>query len=169
MTMSSRLAVMHAGRIVQVGTPTDVYEFPANRMVGEFIGSINVFEGKVVEAEGGHTDVLSDGGEGVIRLESTITGLPDSVIAVGIRPEKMRIHRADQVPAPDGPPVNRLTGRIEEIAYLGDLSIFHVRVPNGRRVQVSRANATRRRDDPLTWEDQVVVDWDATVPVVLHQ
>ncbi|MEC9345713.1 MAG: ABC transporter ATP-binding protein [Pseudomonadota bacterium] len=167
MTMSTRLAVMHAGRIVQVGTPTEIYEFPANRLVGEFIGTINVFEGHLASVGAGASDI-EVAGLGAIRLDHAIEGGVGAPLAVGIRPEKMRIARADAAEPVDGPAVNRLEGTIEDIAYLGDLSIFHVRLADGRRISVSRTNITRRRDDPLTWEDPVVVQWDAAVPVVLH-
>ncbi len=177
MTLSDRLAVMNAGRIVQVGTPGDIYEFPANRLVGEFIGTINVFEGHL-DADSGM--VRCAGLDLPILLEERIGtgGSRGETVAIGIRPEKMRIRKIDRASeasdvgaGTDAAPLaaNALTGHIEDIAYLGDLSIFHVRLADGRKVQVSRTNITRRRDEPLTWEDAVAVDWDAAAPVVLHQ
>ncbi len=166
MTLSDRLAVMNAGRIIQVGTPGDIYEFPANRMVGEFIGTINVFEGRVSAANGAvHCPALPC----PIVLEDKVAAAPDSQVAIGIRPEKMRIRKAGSAPSEAAPASNFLTGKVEDIAYLGDLSIFHVRLADGRIVQVSRTNITRRRDEPLTWEDTVEVEWDPQAPVVLHQ
>ncbi len=81
----------------------------------------------------------------------------------------MRIRKAGAAPSEAVPASNFLTGKVEDIAYLGDLSIFHVRLADGRIVQVSRTNITRRRDEPLTWEDAVEVEWDPQAPVVLHQ
>ncbi len=168
MTMSTRLAVMHAGRIIQVGTPTEIYEYPANRLVGEFIGTINVFEGQLDRVAATESDLRIAGLDAVIRFDHAVEGGVGAALAVGIRPEKMRIARAGTDAAGPGPGINRLEGTIEDIAYLGDLSIFHVRLSDGRRISVSRTNITRRRDDPLTWEDPVSVDWDAAVPVVLR-
>ncbi len=166
MTLSDRLAVMNAGKIIQVGTPGDIYEFPANRMVGEFIGTINVFEGRLDATDGTvHCPVLSC----PIVLEDKVTAEAGSQIAIGIRPEKMRIRKAGTTPSETAPASNHLSGKVEDIAYLGDLSIFHVRLHDGRIVQVSRTNVTRRRDEPLTWEDAVEVEWDPQAPVVLHQ
>ena len=166
MTLSDRLAVMNAGRIIQVGTPGDIYEFPANRMVGEFIGTINVFEGTVDAADGSvHCPALPC----PIVLEDRVAAESGSQVAIGIRPEKMRIRKAGAAPSEAVPASNFLTGKVEDIAYLGDLSIFHVRLADGRIVQVSRTNITRRRDEPLTWEDAVEVEWDPQAPVVLHQ
>lgn len=168
MTLSDRLAVMNAGQIVQVGTPGDIYEFPANRLVGEFIGTINVFEGQQDMASG---MIRCDGLEQPVRLEEQHDAgtRTDERLAVGIRPEKMRIRKITDAGGEPLAPANCLTGHIEDIAYLGDLSIFHVRLADGRKVQVSRTNITRRRDEPLTWEDPVAVDWDAAAPVVLRQ
>lgn len=166
MTLSDRLAVMNAGRIVQVGTPGDIYEFPANRMVGEFIGTINVFEGQVDAADG---TVRCAALPCPIALEERLPAGDGSAVAIGIRPEKMRIRKAVPDEPTTVPENNFLSGRVEDIAYLGDLSIFHVRLADGRIVQVSRTNTTRRRDEPLTWEDAVEVEWDPQAPVVLHQ
>jgi len=166
MTLSDRLAVMNAGRIVQVGTPGDIYEFPANRLVGEFIGTINVFEGTADTADGSvHCPALPH----PIVLEDRIEAAQGAQVAVGIRPEKMRIRKAGTTGPAPAPVANFLSGHVEDIAYLGDLSIFHVRLDDGRIVQVSRTNITRRRDEPLTWEDPVEVEWDPQAPVVLHQ
>ncbi|MDF1720847.1 MAG: ABC transporter ATP-binding protein [Minwuia sp.] len=166
MTLSDRLAVMNAGKIIQVGTPGDIYEFPANRLVGEFIGTINVFEGRADPTSG---LVRCDGLDTPIRLEDQADIGAATDLAIGIRPEKMRIRKLAGARGDGAPDVNCLSGHIEDIAYLGDLSIFHVRLADGRKVQVSRTNITRRRDEPLTWEDAVAVDWDAAAPVVLRQ
>ena len=135
-------------------------------MVGEFIGTINVFEGQVDAADG---TVRCAALPCPIALEERLPAGDGSAVAIGIRPEKMRIRKAVPDEPTTVPENNFLSGRVEDIAYLGDLSIFHVRLADGRIVQVSRTNTTRRRDEPLTWEDAVEVEWDPQAPVVLHQ
>lgn len=163
MTMASRLAVMDEGRIAQTGTPQEVYEAPVSRYVAEFIGDVNILEGLVEDPEAGR--VRLDAG-GTAELGRERAGLVRGRVALALRPEKIGISVAeggiDGAPAP-----NTLTGTVEDIAYLGDMSVYNVRLPGGGLVRVARTNRARALELPITWETEVRLDWDAASMVVL--
>ena len=156
MTMSTRMAVMNEGRIRQIGTPSEIYEFPSNRFVASFIGAVNQFEGRVVEQ---HDDMLlihaeSAGNDLQVRTQQSIA--PGTPVVVAVRPEKVRIATSEPPPGS-----NRLQGQVQEIAYLGDVSIYHVRVPSGALIEAQLTNRGRRESAPLTWGDSAWVSWNA--------
>jgi putrescine transport system ATP-binding protein len=169
MTMSSRIAVMEAGRIMQVGTPSEIYEFPSSRFVADFIGSVNLFEGLVVEDEADHALVDCADLDLRIFIDHGITGPGNTPVSVAIRPEKMRLstERPASGQGPTG--ANQLEGVVEEIAYLGDTSIYLVRLDSGRTVRVTVPNLHRSAELPISWEDRVWVTWPAYAAVVLNQ
>jgi len=162
MTMSTRMAVMNEGRIRQIGTPSEVYEFPGNRFVAGFIGAVNQFEGRVLDQ---HDDLLlvhGDAAAAELRVRTQQAVAPGTPVVVAVRPEKVRI-TAGPPPAAD----NQLSGTVEEIAYLGDVSIYHVRVPGGALVEAQLTNRARRAAAPLTWGDQARLFWDADDAIAL--
>jgi putrescine transport system ATP-binding protein len=162
MTMSSRIGVMNAGRIQQVGTPVDIYEYPQSRYVADFIGAANMFEG-TVSASSGETVVV---GCPELAHDLTIAHAeplaPTSPVAVMVRPEKVAIGR--EKPA-DG--LNWAKGTVADIAYLGDVSIYHVRLESGRKVEALQANLRHAEQRKLTWEDQVFLSWHPADALVL--
>jgi putrescine transport system ATP-binding protein len=164
MTMSTRIAVMDVGRILQVGTPSEVYEYPGSRFVAEFIGAVNLFEGRVVgsEEEAELVIVQSDFAPGDIAMYHAQPLAIGTPVAVALRPEKIRVL--------EGPPAdgrNWVRGTVREIGYLGDVSIYHVGTEQGMTVQVQVTNRGRRTAGPLTWDDTVVLGWDDEAGVVL--
>jgi putrescine transport system ATP-binding protein len=162
MTMSTRVAVMDAGRIVQVGTPGSVYEYPATRFVAEFIGAVNVFEGRVADWRDGRALVRSEDACCELLIDHSQPLTVGTPVAVAIRPEKMI---ASDVPAHDG--TNAVQGVVAEIGYLGDVSIYHVRVPSGKLVQVQLTNLARLTEPTLTWDQTVYLSWQPASGVVL--
>ena len=161
MTMSSRIAVMDAGQIMQVDTPTAIYEFPNSRLVAEFIGSVNLFEGKIVETQGDDVLIEAQFG-GLMRMRNLQPHPIGTPAVVAIRPEKLRLC---QTPSDDG--VNRLQGVVEDIAYLGDVSIYRIRTGGGTLVEMTLTNIQPRTEQALTWEQEVWVEWSPTSGVVL--
>jgi putrescine transport system ATP-binding protein len=160
MTVSTRLAVMREGRIAQLGEPHQVYEAPNSRYVAEFIGDVNILEGVAGDAGGGAIQ-LADGG--VAELGGA-RNLPGGAVALALRPEKIAIERrADG--AERG--ANALDGKVEDIAYLGDMSIYNVRLDSGALVRVARTNRFRALEEPISWEDPVRLTWDGSALVVL--
>ncbi|MCF7983946.1 MAG: ABC transporter ATP-binding protein [Thiohalocapsa sp.] len=163
MTMSSRIAVMDAGQIMQVDTPTAIYEYPNCRLVAEFIGSVNLFEGKVVAVDGDQVLVESRLGTSM-RMRSLHPFALGTPVAVAVRPEKMRLAEGG-----GGDGVNRLEGVVEDIAYLGDVSIYRVRVAPEQLVEMTLTNIQPRTEQALTWEQPVVMEWSPTSGVVLTE
>lgn len=162
MTMSSRMAIMEEGRIRQVGAPHEVYEFPNSRFVAEFIGSMNIFDGVVLEDEPDH--VLIDSPEAGCSLYATHVGaIPvGAAVSVAIRPEKVMMSQT-----PPAGNRNCTKGIVREIAYLGDISIYYVELPSGKHVQASLPNLLRLSERNVTWDDEVYLFWRAENGILL--
>ena len=156
MTLSSRMAVMDMGKFKQIGTPTEIYEFPESRFVADFIGSANIFEGKVISSKGGKLTVSTDVGEVFTSNGRSIT--EGEKIWLGLRPEKIYLSKAK--PKNIGP--NQIKGIVEEIGYLGETSIYKIRLKNGQIIDVSAPNQSRpmSRVREITWEDMVYLNWE---------
>lgn len=156
MTLSSRMAVMDMGKFKQIGTPTEIYEFPESRFVADFIGSANIFEGKVISSKGGKLTVSTDVGEVFASNGKSIT--EGEKIWLGLRPEKIYLSKAK--PKNIGP--NQIKGIVEEIGYLGETSIYKIRLKNGQIIDVSAPNQSRpmSRVREITWEDMVYLNWE---------
>jgi putrescine transport system ATP-binding protein len=165
MTLASRIGVMNQGRIVQVGTPLEIYEFPNTRFVAEFIGNVNMFEGRIIEDEPDHVVVESpELGNSRIYVGHGVSAAPDATVWTAVRPEKMQITRE----APESPH-NRAQGTIKEIAYMGDMSVFLVALDSGKTVRITQPNVFRHADDRLTWDERVWVSWHESSAVVVTE
>jgi putrescine transport system ATP-binding protein len=162
MTMASRIAVMSKGRVLQVGTPEQVYEYPANRFVADFIGNVNLFEGKLSLDEPDRCAVSTSLGE--IHVGHGVSGTLDMPVAVAVRPEKIAISKT----APDNVPCNLFRGRVKEIAYFGSYNTFIVQTNDGRKIKVTEANTSRHDLSDITWEDDVYFWWRPGASVALR-
>jgi putrescine transport system ATP-binding protein len=147
MTMAGRIGVMHEGKIVQVGTPAEIYEDPKTRWVAEFIGEVNLFEGTISGHQGGLASIDTKAGRIVVSRKD---GFEDGQsVSVAIRPEKIDVTREPAAGA-----LNMLHGNVVDIAYLGDLSIYKVRDQHGLIVKASVANKDRRASSLLHRGDE---------------
>jgi putrescine transport system ATP-binding protein len=162
MTMSTRMAVMEEGRIRQLGVPHDVYEYPNSRFVAEFIGSVNIFEGLVVEDEPDHVLIDSTDAGCFLYVTDTATLPIGSRVAIAIRPEKVMISTTPVVGNR-----NTVKGIVKEIAYLGDLSIYYVRLESGKVIQAALPNLLRLSERDVKWDDEVYLFWRAENGVML--
>jgi putrescine transport system ATP-binding protein len=162
MTMADRIAVMSHGKVVQVATPAEIYEAPNCRFVADFIGDVNIFDGKVTTASNGAVEIAVDSGF-TVRMASTDAPTVGSTLGFAIRPEKLRVTRA----APGNASTNAAKGELWDIGYLGDMTVFHVRLPNGNVVKASSLNAQRSVDDPFTYDQEVWVSFDEDSGVLL--
>jgi putrescine transport system ATP-binding protein len=152
MTMSNRIALMHAGRIEQLDTPRRIYEFPATRYAAEFIGTANLFHATVLGQEGDLVTLQSDelGGRCTVHHgQPLVHGMDVSVV---VRPEKIQLCQDPQA-------LNRVQGVIKEIAYLGDVSIYHAELVSGRRIKFTLSNVQALAEQPLSWEQNVELSW----------
>jgi len=163
MTLASRIAVMDAGDFVQIGTPSEVYEFPRNQFVASFFGSINIFDATVERCDNGQLAVILDGGDTRITTRHDGHLASGSHCMIGVRPEKLRI--STEPPTADGLTVTR--GVVEDLAYKGSRSIYRVRAQNGRILQVSAQNMQRSAHLALEWDDEVYLSWASDCSVVL--
>jgi putrescine transport system ATP-binding protein len=136
MTMASRIAVMSQGRIVQLGTPQEVYEHPVTRFVADFIGTVNLLSARVAGAEGGL--LLLDSADAGGRLAIAHAPLAAGAEAtIAIRPEKIALL------AGPGSERNRLEGRVAAIAYRGDASTYEIELATGKILHAMAPNTER--------------------------
>ena len=161
MTMASRIAVMSEGKFLQVGAPAEIYETPATRFVADFIGNVNLMDGRLdIDAKDhcviGSADCKHYVGHG-------ITGSEGMAVSVALRPEKIALTRE----APGESEFNAVQGTIKELSYFGSSTVYHLALASGALLKVSQANTQRHRDDELTWGDRAWAHWSPTAHVVL--
>ena len=167
MTMASRLAVMSEGRFMQVGAPGDIYETPATRFVADFIGNVNLMEGKLSVDQVDH--VIIDCADCQHYVGHGITGTEGMPVTVALRPEKIRIGR-DLLPPVDGEPaggLNRVQGTVKDLSYFGSFTVYHLALASGMVLKISASNTERHRADELTWGDTAWASWSPEAHVVL--
>src|SRR5215467_1529085 len=169
MTLGQRLGVMNHGRIVQVGTPSDIYESPATRFVADFIGSVNMFEGRVSAEPAEGVRLECDELGAALRAERTVSCAPGATVWAAIRPEKINIGRQPPPAAAACAPENSVRGVVREIAYMGDMSIYLVQLASGKMVRVTLPNTTRGGERPIAREEGVWLSWHGSSPVVLTE
>ena len=169
MTMATRIGVMSEGKILQIGQPAEIYETPNCRFVADFIGSVNLFKGHVEVDEPDH--VVINTKECKHYVSHGITGTAGMDVHVAVRPEKMTLQttpvqdRERESLAEVG--YNMAQGVIEDLAYLGSLTTYHVKLDGGTVVKVTHTNAARHNAAQLTWGDRVYVWWCGSDVVVL--
>ncbi|MBN8242397.1 ABC transporter ATP-binding protein [Nitratireductor aquimarinus] len=161
MTMADRIAVMDKGKVIQVATPAEIYEAPNSRFVADFVGSINMFEGTVTAADR-ETVRIADASGFELSVMNGAGAEQGATVWFAVRPEKIDISRN----RPDGA-VNAVEGEVWDIAYLGDMTIHHVKLDDGRIVKASSINRRRAVEDVLTWHDRAWVSFPADAGVVL--
>jgi len=165
MTLASRIGVMNHGEIVQTGTPAEIYEFPNSKFVADFVGSVNIFEGRIIEDESTYASeyvrVASDELGATLSVSRGVNAAPGALVWAAVRPEKMFM----SAEPPQGAR-NVVCGAVQDIAYLGDLSIYLVKLPSGKVVRVTRPN-TSRRAEAITWNQQVYLSWDPSSAVLV--
>jgi putrescine transport system ATP-binding protein len=165
MTMANRIAIMSEGRFLQVGAPGDLYETPSSRFVADFIGNVNLMDGRLdVDAADhcviGCADCTHLVGHG-------ITGNEGMAVTVALRPEKIHLGRDE--PVDDNGPHNKVRGTIRELSYFGSFTVYRLELPSGAMLKVSQANTQRHREHALTWGDTAWASWSSLAQVVLTQ
>jgi putrescine transport system ATP-binding protein len=164
MTMADRIAVMDQGRLVQVATPPEIYEEPKTRFIAEFVGDVNILEGSVTgRDEGGLWRIATPAAAKPIVAASPEPLTEGRAVAVAVRPEKMALHQGE----PPVGAVNVLSGEVWDIGYLGDWTVYRVKLDSGAIVRVTRANASRFVARPVSWEERVHLTFAADAGVIL--
>ena len=162
MTMADRIAVMDKGHIMQVATPAEVYEAPNSKFVADFIGNVSMFEGTVDKVGNGSIEIATKDGF-VAKTETSEAVAAGSNVWFALRPEKFKVSKKK----PENPGINSVEGEIWDIAYLGDMTVFNVKIGSGTVVKISQMNATRETEEPLAWDDKVWVTFPANAGIVL--
>ncbi|NTF60514.1 ABC transporter ATP-binding protein [Rhizobium rhizogenes] len=162
MTMADRIAVMSHGKVAQIATPAEIYEAPNSRFVADFIGDVNILEGNVTSVRSGIIEISIDPAI-MLRIASSDTPVEGSRASLAIRPEKLRITPRP----PANASVNAAEGEIWDIAYLGDMTVFHVKLKNGQVVKASSLNAVRAVEEPFAYDQNVWVSFGENAGVLL--
>ncbi|NLS00156.1 ABC transporter ATP-binding protein [Rhizobium sp. P38BS-XIX] len=162
MTMADRIAVMSHGKVVQVATPAEIYEAPNCRFVADFIGDVNILDGNVTSAQSGIVEISVDP-DLTLRTASSDTPSTGSRASLAIRPEKLRVSPRP----PANASVNAAEGEIWDIAYLGDMTVFHVKLKSGKVLKASSLNAVRAVEEPFAYDQNVWVSFDENAGVLL--
>ncbi len=171
MTVADRIAVMDRGRLAQVAPPQEIYEQPNSRWVADFIGEVNLFEGRVGD------DGLSVEGTvlGRLRVGNKIAAEPNATVWVAVRPEKMRIMRAapdlqggqDAEQDTEKCAANSIAATVADIGYLGELSIYKLRCDGGTQIKAVMANTGRSSEEAIGWDDRVWLSFPPQAAIVL--
>ena len=172
LALADRCAVMNRGLLQQVATPSDLYEFPGSRFVADFIGSVNMFEGKLAVDEPDHAIVQVADLPVPAFLDHGVTGAAGTTVWLALRPEKIELHKRGQdTPAPalgDAPEgYNSAAGVICQQTYLGSETQFEIALDSGRRVRALRSNLTRWDQEEFAVGEAVWIAWHACSPAVL--
>jgi putrescine transport system ATP-binding protein len=162
MTMADRIAIIDKGEVMQVATPAEVYEAPGSRFVANFVGNVNMFEGTLTARDASGADINSESGI-AIRTENAGDAQSGAKVAYAVRPEKIKV--SSRPPADTAR--NVAEGEIFDIAYLGDMTVYYVKLGNGLMVKASSLNSARITEDPLTWNDRAWISFKPDSGVVL--
>ena len=162
MTVSSRIGVMESGNLIQVATPAEIYEAPINKDVADFIGDVNLFKGIYKGQNEIGTQLLSDDSNSIVYATQKVDAAIGNQLWFALRPEKLEISK--RLPKNEH---NILKGTIEDIAYGGSFSTYHVKLQNGTILKAIRANRERTKEHHLTWGDEVFLQWAPHSAVVL--
>ncbi len=166
MTMASRIAVMRQGRVLQVGTPNEIYENPSSRFVADFIGQVNLFSGCLSKHNPDSCVVSTNIGDIYVSNScSGVLNIPFVVpVAVAIRPEKIEISKK----FPDDILINLFQGKVLEVSYFGSYNIYIILTQTGNRVKISQANTSREGSMQITWNDTVYFWWSELSPIIVR-
>lgn len=163
MTMATRMAVMHEGRVAQVGTPAEIYEAPGSRFVADFIGNVNLLDGRVATADALQLSIDSPDVHHLVARGAPISA--GSKVTVALRPEKIQIG----LQAPADPSVNAVKAVVREKAYCGSFTMYHLALPSGAMLKVASPRAHGPLAEDPTFGQEVWAHWPASAAVVLTQ
>lgn len=162
MTVASRIAVMDQGKIMQVATADRIYETPNSVYVADFIGDVNLVEGIVGLCDGAKSDLQWAEGRAPIRGQTGQGLLAGNKATFAVRPEKVSISKDEPQDIH-----NKVQGEVEDIAYLGNMSTYYVRLPDGNLIKAQSANSRRIAQRGITWNDPVWLSWSDTAGIIL--
>jgi len=164
MALATRIAVMDRGKVLQVGTPSEIYEFPGSRFVADFVGTTNLFEGTVSECGPGIVTVQCAETACDLKIDDVGRFSAGQRVWVALRPEKIRLTKQP----PEGGRGNVLRGVVWELGYLGNRSTYRIKMASGKLVTVQAQNERRTSEWSIDWSDEVYMSWQADAAVILQ-
>ena len=164
MALATRIAVMDRGKVLQVGTPSEIYEFPRSRFVADFVGTTNLFEGTVTASAPGIVTVRCAETACDLTIDDLGRFAAGQRVWVALRPEKIRLSKQP----PEGGRGNLLRGVVWELGYLGNRSTYRIKMASGKLVTVLAQNERRTSEWSIDWSDEVYMSWQADAAVVLQ-
>ena len=164
MTMSTRIGLMQEGRLQQIGTPTEIYEYPNSQYVANFIGSVNIFDGMVIESSSDHVIVQSESLGRSMYIGYAASAPIGSQVHVAIRPEKVTISKELTRSSNE---YNWTQGIVQDIVYLGDVSVYYVKLQSGKIALSTVTNTVRAAERQIQWDDKVFLSWNPENGIVL--
>ncbi len=164
MALSTRIAVMDRGRVAQVGTPAEVYEFPQNRFVANFIGTTNLFEATVTDCTSQRIKIHTPELGADLLVDDRGRFSLGQRVCLAIRPEKITLSKTPTTE--EG--MNCIKGEVWELGYLGNHSVYRVKTESGKLLVVSAQNARRTSEWTIDWSDQVYASWSAESAILLQ-
>ncbi len=154
LSLSDRIVVMSDGRIEQIGTPFDVYNFPTTRFVASFVGQLNVLQATVIDAGAGR---LSVGGQ-EIRIARPVEASAGSTIAMALRPEMVSLGEGVEGS-------NRVRGTVADVSFLGSIVRLKIRLADGVVVILDVFNEPTLNLPAL--ESSITISFSAEGPLIL--
>jgi putrescine transport system ATP-binding protein len=164
MALATRIAVMDRGKVVQVGTPAEIYEFPQSRFVADFVGTTNLFEGVIATCAPGLTTVTCQETGCDLLVDDVGRFTPGQRVWVALRPEKIRLSKQPNLDRR----ANQLRGTVHQLGYLGNRCTYQIKTASGKLVTVFSQNERRTSEWSIDWSDEVYVSWNADAAVVLQ-
>jgi putrescine transport system ATP-binding protein len=165
MTLSSRIAVMNQGRFEQIGTPSEIYEYPRNRFVAGFVGNVNLFEAAVLETRQKQARLRIDALDLELTAPMAAPASPGIRCWIAVRPEKIFISKKP----PESKQRTVTRGVVLDLGYFGNLSVYRVEIAAGTVLQVSAPNRVRSARHRVEWDDEVYVSWDNDSAILLNE
>jgi putrescine transport system ATP-binding protein len=165
MTLSDRIAVMDKGEIKQVGTPTEIYEFPKSKFIASFIGSITTFPARVHSPGQDETTIEAEAFGGKITARS-IEGLrKGQELTLALRPEKIMISKTKPKTA------NVFAGEVKDLAYFGKDSLYRIKLASGQLLAVHAVNSQRAGEAERTanWGEKVWIGFEPPSAILLTE
>ena len=169
MALATRIAVMDRGKVVQVGTPAEIYEFPQSRFVADFVGTTNLFEGTISACEPGLTTVACGETGCDLLVDDVGRFTPGQRVWVALRPEKIRLSKQPVAASAAGSTrCNQLRGMVYQLGYLGNRCTYQIKTASGKVITVFSQNERRTSEWSIDWSDEVYVSWNADAAVLLQ-
>lgn len=166
MALATRIAVMDRGKVVQVGPPAEIYEFPQSRFVADFVGTTNLFEGTISSCQPGLITVSCSETGGDLLVDDVGRFTPGQRVWVALRPEKIRLSKQPAM-EPAGR-CNQLRGMVYQLGYLGNRCTYQIKTTSGKLITVFSQNERRTSEWSIDWSDEVYVSWNADAAVLLR-